>query len=152
MGSLRNVIIAIFAISFLTFVAFFGRLPSFRNTPIGFLHRVLWIHTPNLLRNLDVLVTGGRTFRALKKSGHYLFNRKHPLVLVCLVIHVLRAFVSLTNHSRSFSSPCSPAPPLSSSLKHGPPSRFTINSGPPFSFPNPTSTPTSAQAPVKNTS
>ena len=86
MGSLRDAIVAIIAISFLTFVTFFGRLPAFRNTPIGILHRVLWIHIPNLLQSLDVLVTGGRTSQALKNFTHYLFNRKHPLVLVCLVI------------------------------------------------------------------
>lgn len=82
MGALRNVIIAILAISFLTFVAFFGRLPGFRNTPIGFLHRVLWIHVPNAFRRVDQLVTGGRISKALADFGDYLFSKKHPIVLV----------------------------------------------------------------------
>ena len=151
MGSLRNVLIAIFAISFLTFVAFFGRLPAFRNTPIGFLHRGLWIHIPNVFRRLDMFVTGGRTSLGLKKFGHYLFNKKHPLVLVCLAKNAFNVFI-LVNHPRSFSSLCSPVPPSSSFLEHGRPSQLTTSSGPLSYSPNPTSTPTSAPALANRTS
>ena len=83
MGTLQTVIIVILAISFLTFVAFFGRLPTFRNTPIGFLHRVLWIHIPKAFRLLDEWVTGGRISRTLTNCETYVFYKKNPIVLVC---------------------------------------------------------------------
>lgn len=60
MGALRNIVIAIIAISLLTFVALFGQLPALRKTPIGWLQRVLCIHAPKGLKSLDGYATGGR--------------------------------------------------------------------------------------------
>lgn len=57
----------------------------FRRTPIGLLHRIIWIHIPNVFRALDVRLTGGRLSRWLKRTGDHLMNEKHPLVLVSLL-------------------------------------------------------------------
>ncbi|KAE9962660.1 hypothetical protein BLS_010169 [Venturia inaequalis] len=76
MGIVRTFAIAILAVSVITFVAFFGRLPVFRNTPIGFLHRVLWIHVPRICGSLDSYLTGGR----LSRTGTYLLYEKHYVV------------------------------------------------------------------------
>lgn len=37
---------------------------------------------PGLLRKSDVLLTGGRLTPALRRTGHYLMDENHPLVLV----------------------------------------------------------------------
>ncbi|RDI85972.1 Intermediate cleaving peptidase 55 [Venturia inaequalis] len=76
MGIVRTFAIAILAVSVITFVAFFGRLPVFRNTPIGFLHRVVWIHVPRICGSLDSYLTGGR----LSRTGTYLLYEKHYVV------------------------------------------------------------------------
>ena len=60
MGILRNIVIGVFAISFLTFVALFGQLPALRRTPISWLHKALCLHLPNNLKRLDRYTTGGR--------------------------------------------------------------------------------------------
>ncbi|KAF2098232.1 zf-DHHC-domain-containing protein [Rhizodiscina lignyota] len=82
MASLRNIALFVLSVSFMTFVAFFGRLPGLRNTPIGFLHRVLWIHIPRLLGRIDQTVTGGRLVSSLSRTGHYLLYEKHPIVMI----------------------------------------------------------------------
>lgn len=99
MGLVRDVAIVVLAISLVTFVAFFGRLPAFRyvfyavlpsdkadfrrrNTPVGFLHRVLWIHTPRLCSGLDRVLTGGRLSASASRIGNYLFYEKHYVVTV----------------------------------------------------------------------
>lgn len=106
MGTLRTVIIVILAISFLTFVAFFGRLPGFRNTPIGFLHRVLWIHIPKAFRALDEWLTGGRISRTVANLETYLFYKKNPIVLVSCLPKYLLEKDWLTASYRSSSSVC----------------------------------------------
>lgn len=85
MGIIRNIVIAVSAISFLTFVALFGQLPALRRTPIGFLHRLLRHHIPNALEKVDGYVTGGKIARAGSRLGHYLFYKKNPVVLVRLL-------------------------------------------------------------------
>jgi palmitoyltransferase len=100
MGIIRNVAIAVLAISFLTFVAFFGRLPALRlvyshlkcpciakkcrNTPIGALHRVMWIHIPGGFRKIDQKLTDGRLSAWVGRLAHTLWNDRHPLVMVRL--------------------------------------------------------------------
>jgi hypothetical protein len=53
-----------------------------RKTPIGFLHRVLWIHIPHGLARLDLLLLGGRLVPSCQKFGRYIAYENHPLVLV----------------------------------------------------------------------
>lgn len=53
-----------------------------RNTPVQFLHRLIWIHLPNTVRRLDDKFTGGRLASSTGRLGNYLFYEKHPLVLV----------------------------------------------------------------------
>ncbi|OJD30380.1 zf-dhhc-domain-containing protein [Diplodia corticola] len=79
---LQHIVIAVATLSFLVFTVFFGRLPVFRKTPIGFLHRLIWVHFPALLRRLDGLVTGGRIYKYTTRTWHYLLYEKHPLVLI----------------------------------------------------------------------
>ncbi|KAF2453775.1 DHHC palmitoyltransferase-domain-containing protein [Lineolata rhizophorae] len=82
MGTLRAVALFVLTLSFLTFVALFGRLPALRNTPIGFVHRLIWIHIPNFAQRIDIILTGGRGSRAGARFSHYLLYQKHPLVLI----------------------------------------------------------------------
>lgn len=53
-----------------------------RKTPVGFLHRLLWIKIPAFFRQADVRLTGGRLGPALQRLDHYLMDENHPLVLV----------------------------------------------------------------------
>jgi palmitoyltransferase len=102
MGLLSQVALTVLGITFLTFTALFGRLPVFRwvgyllffvefetvlmgsnrRTPIGFLHRAMWIYIPNGLVRLDSLLLGGRALYCWNRSGRYLMHENHPLVLV----------------------------------------------------------------------
>ncbi|KAL1960305.1 hypothetical protein VTO42DRAFT_8265 [Malbranchea cinnamomea] len=86
MASLRSLLLGILFISFLTFVALFGRLPVLRKTPIGLLHHVVWIHAPRFLVLLDSAVTGGRCGRYARRTKNYLFHENHPLVLIFFVL------------------------------------------------------------------
>lgn len=53
-----------------------------RNTPIGFLHRLLIVHTPSALRRLDVKLTNGRITSGGSRLGHHLMYEKHLAVVV----------------------------------------------------------------------
>ncbi|CAD6502457.1 BgTH12-05049 [Blumeria graminis f. sp. triticale] len=86
MGSIKLVATSILLISFFTFVAFFGRLPQFRNTPIGWLYRLLWIRIPTALRYLDIKLTRGRLSPWVIKQAHHLWNDRHPVVLIFFMI------------------------------------------------------------------
>ncbi|CZT43296.1 probable SWF1 Spore Wall Formation [Rhynchosporium secalis] len=86
MGALRNVAISILLISFFTFVAFFGRLPTLRNTPIGALHRLLWIHIPATLRSWDQRLTQGRLSAWVTRQAHILWNDRHPVVMIFFIL------------------------------------------------------------------
>ncbi|KAF2202825.1 palmitoyltransferase swf1 [Delitschia confertaspora ATCC 74209] len=82
MAFARNIAIFTISVSFLTFVAFFGRLPALRNTPIGFLHRLLAIHIPRALRVIDICFTDGRITGGTSRLGYHLMYESHPLVLI----------------------------------------------------------------------
>lgn len=98
MGAIRKLAIAVLLVSCVTFVALFGRLPAFRYVslyipsnlpltsgrrgPVGVLHRLIWTKFPGYLRVLDSHFTGGRFGPFLSRSGHYLMDENHPLVLV----------------------------------------------------------------------
>lgn len=60
-----------------------------RNTPIGALHRVIWVHIPNALAGLDRLVTGGRLVPSFSRLGNYVLYSKHPIVLVRSLLPIL---------------------------------------------------------------
>ncbi|KAL1976188.1 hypothetical protein VTN31DRAFT_2470 [Thermomyces dupontii] len=82
MGWIRTVALAVLSLSFFTFVALFGRLPIFRKTPIGLIHRAIWIHIPHGLRRIDALLFGGRLLYCWNRTGRYLMRENHPLVLI----------------------------------------------------------------------
>lgn len=104
MGFIRTVALVILGISGLTFIALFGRLPAFRydvdltfkvcvvdhlfslhrRTPIAFLHRLVWKHTPNGIAYCDNLLLGGRLLNCCNNAGSYVWNENHPLVLVSI--------------------------------------------------------------------
>ncbi|KAL3421620.1 DHHC zinc finger protein [Phlyctema vagabunda] len=86
MGLLRNVAVVVLLISFFTFVTFFGRLPALRNTPVGALHRVLWIYLPRTLRALDQRLSNGRLSSSVGRLAHTLWNDRHPVVLIFFLL------------------------------------------------------------------
>ncbi|KAH8816105.1 DHHC palmitoyltransferase-domain-containing protein [Xylogone sp. PMI_703] len=89
MGTLRYIALAVLLISFATFVAFFGRLPALRKTPVGALHRVIWIHIPRGFRAADEWATNGRLSRSIGNVAHTLWYDKHPVVVIFFVILLL---------------------------------------------------------------
>ncbi|KAH6629074.1 DHHC palmitoyltransferase-domain-containing protein [Boeremia exigua] len=82
MALARTLIIVALTVSFFTFVAFFGRLPAFRNTPIGFLNRLFVHHIPSFLRRIDVKLTKGRITSGSSRLGRHLMHDKHPVIVV----------------------------------------------------------------------
>ncbi|KAJ4371694.1 palmitoyltransferase swf1 [Didymella sp. IMI 355093] len=82
MALARTLILLALTVSFFTFVAFFGRLPALRNTPIGFLNRLFVLHIPSLLRRLDVKLTNGRITSSSSALAHHLMHDKHPVIVV----------------------------------------------------------------------
>lgn len=99
MSLLKKISAAVLLLSFIVFVAFFGRLPAlryvsnndipgsylrnhFRKTPIGLLNRLICNTLPAGLRKLDAALTGGRLAPAFRRLGNYLMNENHPVVLV----------------------------------------------------------------------
>lgn len=98
MNLLKKIAAAVLLLSFVVFVAFFGRLPALRyvfryqyigrilsnsrKTPIGLLNRLICLTLPAGLWKLDAVLTGGRLAPAFHRLGTYLMNENHPLVLV----------------------------------------------------------------------
>ncbi|EED23084.1 DHHC zinc finger membrane protein [Talaromyces stipitatus ATCC 10500] len=83
--TLRTAALSVLGLSSFVFIALFGRLPIFRKTPIGFLHRLLWIHIPHGLARIDSLLLGGRLVPCCKSFGRYIAYENHPLVLIFFV-------------------------------------------------------------------
>ncbi|KAJ2993320.1 hypothetical protein NUW58_g1877 [Xylaria curta] len=86
MGLLAQVAVGVLAISFMTFVAFFGRLPALRHTPIAWLHRAIWVYIPNAVLALDRALTGGRITSSAGTFGHYVWYGRHPTVLIFYIL------------------------------------------------------------------
>ncbi|KAI1826672.1 zf-DHHC-domain-containing protein [Xylaria intraflava] len=86
MGFIAKVVVGVLAISFMTFVAFFGRLPALRHTPIAWLHRAIWVYIPNGVLTLDQALTGGRVIASLGIFGHYVWYGRHPTVLIFYIL------------------------------------------------------------------
>ncbi|OIW25272.1 zf-DHHC-domain-containing protein [Coniochaeta ligniaria NRRL 30616] len=82
MGIIARIAFAVLAISFMTFVTFFGRLPIFRNTPIAWLHRAIWIYLPNTLSAIDQRLTSGRVTSYTSRTWNYMMYDKHPTILI----------------------------------------------------------------------
>ncbi|KAI1326572.1 DHHC zinc finger protein [Xylariaceae sp. FL0255] len=82
MGLLAKVAAVVLIISFMTFVAFFGRLPALRRTPIAWLHRAIWVYIPNGMISLDQKLTGGRISTSAGTFGTYIWYGRHPTVLI----------------------------------------------------------------------
>ncbi|KAK5136748.1 hypothetical protein LTR08_002044 [Meristemomyces frigidus] len=82
MGYLKNIAIAVLALSLFTFVVLFGQLPALRKTPLGTLQRALCLHLPNGLRSVDSRVTGGNITSKSRRLGQYLFYEQNPVVLI----------------------------------------------------------------------
>lgn len=55
-----------------------------RKTPVGFLHRVIWIYVPSFAGALDQRLTGSHLSRSFYRIGEYLMNEANPVVLVCM--------------------------------------------------------------------
>lgn len=53
-----------------------------RNTPIGFLNRLILVKFPWALRQLDLTLTNGRITDGGARLGHHLMNDKHPLIVI----------------------------------------------------------------------
>lgn len=95
MGLLRNVLIFVTVVSFFTFVAFFGQLPALRKTPIGWIHRLIWVDIPRAFRRIDQLLFAGRFAERGQRLGRYLFHEKNPVVMVS------QALLFLTLHCQN---------------------------------------------------
>lgn len=74
------------SLSFIVFIALFGRLPVFRRTPIGWMHRLLLQSIPNALIRIDAMVTGRRVTHTITRLYDYLMYDRHPVVLIIFVI------------------------------------------------------------------
>lgn len=85
MGAVRNVAIGVFVISFMTFVALFGRNPSLRSTPVGALYRLICKTLPRWLRELDERLTRGRLNASTARLWHHLMYERHPTVLIFFI-------------------------------------------------------------------
>lgn len=66
------------------------KLTSSRSTPIGALHRVIWLHIPGAMRSIDQSLTQGRLSAWMAKAAHTLWNDRHPLVMVRRLLLLLR--------------------------------------------------------------
>ncbi|KAK2766455.1 palmitoyltransferase swf1 [Colletotrichum kahawae] len=86
MGLLRNAVLCVLVISFVVFVAFFGRLPALRHTPIATLHRIMRIHVPNGFLAIDRLLTGGRFSSSMLRFGNFMMNDRHPTVVIFFLV------------------------------------------------------------------
>lgn len=53
-----------------------------RRTPIGALHRALWIHIPKALVSLDQRLTSGKVTGAFAKGFDVMMHDRHPTVVV----------------------------------------------------------------------
>jgi hypothetical protein len=133
MGLVTNVLSFVFAVSFLTFVAFFGRLPIFRRTPIGFAHRAIWVYIPKILGKIDAVLTGGRLGWYVIGGWNRLLYGKHPVVLVRLHFEDSESQINRDTDifPRSRRRRRFPLPPVNMALPDGLSSHHGPVSGPP---------------------
>ncbi|KPM42538.1 Palmitoyltransferase SWF1 [Neonectria ditissima] len=77
MFSFRTIVLSILFLSFMVFVAFFGRLPALRRTPIAKLHKLIWVQVPNAVLAVDQALTGGRVSIHMARFGRYMIYDRH---------------------------------------------------------------------------
>lgn len=65
----------------MVFVAFFGRLPALRRTPIAKLHTLIWVQIPSAVLLVDEVITGGRVSRYLRRFGNFMMHDRHWTVV-----------------------------------------------------------------------
>ena len=82
---IRTIAWVVGIISFFVFIALFGRLPVFRKTPIGFLHRMLLQHLPRGLMRMDEIITGKRLTNTVMRCYRYLMHDRHPVVMIIFI-------------------------------------------------------------------
>ncbi|KAF5025582.1 hypothetical protein F66182_2326 [Fusarium sp. NRRL 66182] len=86
MISFKKIVLLVLFISFMVFVAFFGRIPALRRTPIAALHRLIWIHIPNAVMAVDQFITGGRASSCLSRFGTYMLHDRHWTVVIFFLL------------------------------------------------------------------
>ncbi|KAH7029506.1 DHHC palmitoyltransferase-domain-containing protein [Microdochium trichocladiopsis] len=86
MGLLANLVIAILVVAFLILIAFFGRLPALRHTPVAWLHRLIWIRIPRAVLAADQRLTSGRLTSSISRFFTYMLYDKHPTILVFFLL------------------------------------------------------------------
>ncbi|KAK7744384.1 palmitoyltransferase swf1 [Diatrype stigma] len=82
MGVIAQIALGVLAIAFMTFIAFFGRLPALRHTPVAWLHRVIWVAIPSWILTADGRLSGGRITAWAGRTGHFVLYGRHPTVLI----------------------------------------------------------------------
>ncbi|KAH7206717.1 hypothetical protein DER44DRAFT_665541 [Fusarium oxysporum] len=77
MSPLKKLILLILFISFMVFVAFFGRIPALR---------LIWIHIPNLIARVDQVLTGGRVSSYLSRFSNLMLHERHWTVVIFFML------------------------------------------------------------------
>lgn len=54
----------------------------FRNTPIAWLHKLIWIYIPNVVLRIDQTLTAGRVTGSLAWLYRRLMYDRHPTIVV----------------------------------------------------------------------
>ncbi|KAK5956872.1 palmitoyltransferase swf1 [Knufia fluminis] len=86
MEMIKTIAWVVGTVSFIVFIALFGRLPIFRRTPIGWTHRLLLHHLPQTLIKLDRTLTSQRITRSLTRLYNYLLHDRHPVVMIIFIL------------------------------------------------------------------
>ncbi|KAH8666584.1 DHHC palmitoyltransferase-domain-containing protein [Xylariales sp. PMI_506] len=86
MGVISQIALGVLAISFITFIIFFGRLPALRRTPIAWLHRLIMVYLPGAVLGLDQRLTSGRATACLSRVGHTAMYGRHPTILIFYIL------------------------------------------------------------------
>lgn len=86
MGVLAKMAAVVLAISLMTFIIFFGRLPIFRRTPIAWLYTFFVVNLPSGMLAVDRALTGGRFTASMVRFGSFMMNDKHPTVVIFFLV------------------------------------------------------------------
>lgn len=86
MGVLAKMAAIVLAISLMTFIIFFGRLPIFRRTPIAWLYTFFVVNIPSAVLAVDRALTGGRFTASMVRFGSFMMNDKHPTVVIFFLV------------------------------------------------------------------